>query len=197
MTAIEDALAALLIERDAVTARLDAIASAIDALRPLTPAGASTSACSPLPAEPAGVGPSKVEKPTADFKSNGSKVENADEWGCDQCDYMGATQHALRIHITRAHRTPNDPAEVGQWSCEHCDMTFNRRSNRDRHRRTQHGDVRKPGAPKVTAPTAIPVGARPKPVTFDGPTVDGMDAGPMRTVAFDADAARARAAEAI
>ncbi len=176
MTAIEDALAALLIERDAVTARLDAIASAIDALRPLTPAGASTSACSPLPAEPAG-----------------------DEWGCDQCDYMGATEHALRIHITRAHRTPNDPndpAEVGQWSCEHCGTTFNRRSNLDRHRRTQHGDIRKAGAPKL-APSPIPVGGRPKPVEFDGPKVDGMDAGPMRTVAFDADAARARAAEAM
>lgn len=174
MTAIEDALAALLIERDAVTARLDAIASAIDALRPLTPAGAQTSACSPLPAEPAG-----------------------DEWGCDQCDYLGATEHALRIHITRAHRTPNDPAEVGQWSCEHCGRTFNRRSNRDRHRRTQHGETRKPGAPKVTAPTAIPVGARPKPVEFDGPKVDDVELGPMRRTPFDPDAVRARAAEAM
>lgn len=37
MTTIDDALAALLAERDAVTERLDTIARAIDALRPLTP----------------------------------------------------------------------------------------------------------------------------------------------------------------
>lgn len=173
MTTIDDALAALLAERDAVTERLDAIARAIDALRPLTPAGAQTSACSPLPAEPAG-----------------------DEWGCDQCDYLGATEHALRIHITRAHRTPNDPAEVGQWSCEHCGMTFNRRSNRDRHRRTQHGDVRKADAPKRST-ASIPVGGQPKPVEFDGPKVGDVELGPMRRTKFDPDAVRSAAAEAM
>lgn len=173
MTTIDDALAALLAERDAVTERLDTIARAIDALRPLTPAGAQTSACSPLPAEPAG-----------------------DEWGCDQCDYLGATEHALRIHITRAHRTPNDPAEVGQWSCEHCGMTFNRRSNRDRHRRTQHGDVRKADAPK-RATASIPVGGQPKPVEFDGPKVGDVELGPMRRTKFDPDAVRSAAAEAM
>lgn len=173
MTTIDDALAALLAERDAVTERLDTIARAIDALRPLTPAGAQTSACSPLPAEPAG-----------------------DEWGCDQCDYLGATERALRIHITRAHRTPNDPAEVGQWSCEHCGRTFNRRSNRDRHRRTQHGDVRKAGAPK-RATASIPVGGQPKPVEFDGPKVGDVELGPMRRTKFDPDAVRSAAAEAM
>lgn len=173
MTTIDDALAALLAERDAVTERLDTIARAIDALRPLTPAGAQTSACSPLPAEPAG-----------------------DEWGCDQCDYLGATEHALRIHITRAHRTPNDPAEVGQWSCEHCGRTFNRRSNRDRHRRTQHGDVRKADAPK-RATASIPVGGQPKPVEFDGPKVGDVELGPMRRTKFDPDAVRSAAAEAM
>lgn len=179
MTTIDDALAALLAERDAVTERLDTIARAIDALRPLTPAGAQTSACSPLPAEPAG-----------------------DEWGCDQCAYVGASARALRIHAARKHGPqeptgPFDPSEQGRFTCDHCGREFNRRSNRDRHRRKVHGETRKPGAPKVTAPTAIPVGARPKPVEFDGPKVDDVELGPMRRTPFDPDAVRARAAEAM
>lgn len=175
-TAIEDAIAALLTERDEVTARLNMIADALEALAPLAPSSAAGHQRVPVQSTP--VDPA------------------ADEWGCDQCDYMGATEHALRIHITRAHRTPNDPAEVGQWSCEHCGMTFTRRSSWDRHRRTQHGDVRKADAPK-RATASIPVGGQPKPVEFDGPKVGDVELGPMRRTKFDPDAVRSAAAEAM
>ena len=172
---VQGMLAELELERASLVLRLDDIDGVMVALRRLADSSPERVAAKAEPERK----PAKLKPATT-----------ADEWGCDRCEFVGKTEHALNIHRGNKHGT-----KVSRdLRCDDCGKKFANRSNLLRHRRKKH--EAKP-AVAARASASIPVGARPKPVEFDGPKVGDVELGPMRRTKFDPDAVRSAAAEAM